>query len=165
MYHVCFNFLLVSFYLNLSQVWRISLQGDQCVEAESVDIGNQPKDLSVAILSPELVLVAIDSGVALLHGTKVLSTVNLGFPVTACTLAPDGSEAIVGGEDGKLHLYSVKGDTFSEEAVLEKHRGPITVIRYSPDVSMFASGDANREAVVWDRASREVFFMTNLSSI
>ncbi|KAL9262029.1 Actin-interacting protein 1-2-like protein, partial [Drosera capensis] len=32
----------------------------------------------------------------------------------------------------------------------------ITVIRYSPDVSMFASGDANREAVVWDRSSREV---------
>lgn len=139
-----------------NKVWRISLQGDQCGEAECVDIGNQPKDLSVAILSPELVLVAIDSGVALLQGTKVLSTVNLGFPVTACTLAPDGSEAIVGGEDGKLHIYSVKGDSFSEEAVLEKHRGPITVIRYSPDVSMFASGDVNREAVVWDCASREL---------
>lgn len=139
-----------------NKVWRISLQGDQCGEAECVDIGNQPKDLSVAILSPELVLVAIDSGVALLQGTKVLSTVNLGFPVTACTLAPDGSEAIVGGEDGKLHIYSVQGDSFSEEAVLEKHRGPITVIRYSPDVSMFASGDVNREAVVWDCASREL---------
>lgn len=139
-----------------NKVWRISLQGDQCGEAECVDIGNQPKDLSVAILFPELVLVAIDSGVVLLQGTKVLSTVDLGFPVTACTLAPDGSEAIVGGEDGKLHIYSVKGDSFSEEAVLEKHRGPITVIRYSPDVSMFASGDVNREAVVWDRASREL---------
>ncbi|KAL8135091.1 hypothetical protein AgCh_009929 [Apium graveolens] len=146
----------VSWSPDSKQVWRISLQGDQCGEAESVDIGNQPKDLSVAILSPELVLVAIDSGVALLQGTKVLSTVNLGFPVTACTLAPDGSEAIVGGEDGKLHLYSVKGDSFNEEAVLEKHRGPITVIRYSPDVSMFASGDVNREAVVWDCASREL---------
>ena len=81
---------------------------------------------------------------------------NLGFAVAACTIAPDGTEAIVGGQDGKLHLYSIQGDTLTEEAVLEKHRGAIAVIRYSPDVSMFASGDVNREAVVWDRVSREV---------
>lgn len=116
--------------------------------------------MSFATLSPELVLVAIDSGVVLLQGTKVLSTINLGFSATACTIAPDGSEAVVGGEDGKLHIYSISGGSFNEEAVLEKHRGAITVVRYSPDVSMIASGDVNREAVVWDRASREVYVMT-----
>lgn len=120
--------------------------------------------MSFAILSPQLVLVAIDSGVVLLQGTKVLSTINLGFSVTACTIAPDGSEAVVGGEDGKLHIYSISGDSLNEEAVLEKHRGAITVVRYSPDVSMIASGDVNREAVVWDRASREVYFITYVSS-
>ena len=76
--------------------------------------------------------------------------------MTACVIAQDGSEAIVGGQDGKLHVFSINGDTLTEEAILEKHRGAITVIRYSPDFSMFASGDANREAVVWDRISREV---------
>ncbi|KAA8541323.1 hypothetical protein F0562_025286 [Nyssa sinensis] len=139
-----------------NKIWRNSLHGDQCGDADSIDIGSQPKDLSLAILSPELALVSIDSGVVLLHGTKVVSTINLGFVVTASTVAPDGSEAIVGGQDGKLHIYSIKGDTLTEEATLEKHRGAITVIRYSPDVSMFASGDVNREAVVWDRVSQEV---------
>lgn len=140
----------------LVKVWRFSLHGDQCGDADSVDIGNQPKDLSLALLSPDLALVSIDTGVTLLRGTKVVSTIDLGFTVTACTIAPNGTEAIVGGQDGKLHIYSVTGDTLKEEAVLEKHRGPITVIRYSPDVSMFASADANREAVVWDCVSREV---------
>lgn len=140
----------------LTQVWRISLQGDQCGDADCVDIGSQPKDLSLSPLSPELALVSTDSGVVLLHGTKVVSTINLGFPVAASAISPDGSEAIIGGQDGKLHIYTVTGDTLKEEAVLEKHRGAITVIRYSPDVSMFASGDVNREAVVWDRATREV---------
>lgn len=92
----------------------------------------------------------------MLRGTKVVSTINLGFAVTASAIAPDGSEAIIGGQDGKLHVYSITGDTLTEEVVLEKHRGAISVIRYSPDVSMFASGDANREATVWDRVSREV---------
>ncbi|KAL2462834.1 transducin family protein/WD-40 repeat family protein [Forsythia ovata] len=139
-----------------NKIWRVSLHEDQCGDADCIDIGSQPKDLSLAILSPDLALVSIETGVVLLRGAKVLSTTNLGFPVTACTIVPDGTEAIVGGQDGKLHVYSIIGDTLKEEAVLEKHRGPITVIRYSPDVSMFASADANREAVVWDRTSREV---------
>ncbi|KAM3380404.1 actin-interacting protein 1-2 [Capsicum galapagoense] len=139
-----------------NKIWRISLLGDQCGDANSIDVGNQPKDLSLALNSPEVTLVSIETGVILLNGTKVLSTINLGFTVTASAISPDGTEAIVGGEDGKLHLYLISGDTLNEEGVLEKHRGAITVIRYSPDVSMFASADVNREAVVWDRASREV---------
>lgn len=89
----------------------------------------------------------------------MVSTINLGFPVTACVISPDGTEAIVGAQNGKLYIYSVTGDSLNEEAVIEKHRGAVTVIRYSPDLSMFASGDANREAVVWDRASREVLYV------
>jgi len=132
------------------------VHGDQCGDADSVDIGSQPKDLNLALLSPDLALVSTDSGVVLLRGAKIVSTINLGFTVTASAISPDGTEAIVGGQDGKLHIYSVTGDTLNEEAVLEKHRGAISVICYSPDVSMFASGDVNREAVVWDRDSREV---------
>ncbi|OMO97219.1 hypothetical protein CCACVL1_04629 [Corchorus capsularis] len=139
-----------------NKIWRICLNGDQCGDAVSVDIGSQPKDLSLALLSPELALITTDTGVVMLHGTKVVSTINLGFAMTASAVAPDGSEAIIGGEDGKLHIYSIAGDTLKEEAVLEKHRGAISVIRYSPDLSMFASGDVNREAIVWGRVSREV---------
>lgn len=145
----CFSLITI-------QVWRFPLHGDQCGDAESVDVGSQPKDINHALPSTQLVLVSIDSGVVLLRGGKVVSTINLGFTVTASAIAPDGSEAIIGGQDGKLHIYSITGDTLTEEAVLEKHRGAISVIRYSPDVSMIASGDLNREAVIWDRASREV---------
>lgn len=139
-----------------NKVWRCSLKGDQCGESDSVDIGFQPKNLCLALHSPDLGLVTIDTGVVLLRGTKVVSAVDLGFTATACAISPNGTEAIVGGQDGKLHIFSITGDSLKEEAVLEKHRGAITVIHYSPDVSMFASGDVNREATVWDCATREV---------
>ncbi|KAG1330606.1 actin-interacting protein 1-2 [Cocos nucifera] len=139
-----------------NKVWRIPLNGDQCGNAEPVDVGSQPKDLNLAVQTPELALVSTDSEVIMLRGLQVVSTIKLGYGATASTISPDGSEAIVGGQDGKLHIYSIDGDSLKEEAVLEKHRGSITVIRYSPDASMFASADANREAVVWDRVSREV---------
>ncbi|TYI43638.1 hypothetical protein ES332_A01G183600v1 [Gossypium tomentosum] len=139
-----------------NKVWRISLDQDKAGDAEHIDVGSQPKDLSQAINSPDLAFVSLDSGVVLLKDMQILSNINLGFSVTASVIAPDGSEAIVGGHDGKLHIYSVSGDSLTEEATLEKHRGPISVIRYSPDFSMFASADLNREAVVWDRTSKEV---------
>ncbi|CAL0316378.1 unnamed protein product [Lupinus luteus] len=139
-----------------NKVYRVPLLGDNFGPAEHVDVGSQPKDLSLALNSPQIVLIAIESGIVLLNGSKIVSTKQLGFVVTASAISPDGSEAIVGGQDGKLHIYSVSGDTVTEESVLEKHRGAISVIRYSPDVSMFASADLNREAVVWDRASKEV---------
>ncbi|XP_039041069.1 actin-interacting protein 1-1-like [Hibiscus syriacus] len=115
-------------------------------------------DLSQAIDNPKLALVSTDSGVLLLKDLQVLASINVGFAGTASVIAPDGSEAIVGGggQDGKLHIYSVSCDSLKEEATLEKHRGPISVLRYSPDFSMFASADLNREAVVWDRTSKEV---------
>ncbi|KAL5722028.1 Actin-interacting protein 1-2 [Ranunculus cassubicifolius] len=137
-----------------NKITKTPLHGDQCGESEQIDVGSQPKDL--AILSREFALVATESGAVILHGSKIVSTIDLGYPITACAVAPDGSEAVLGGEDGKLHIYSISGDTLTEEAVLEKHRGAISVIRYSPDASMIASGDLNREAVVWDRVSREV---------
>ena len=94
----------------------------------------------------------------MLRGLKVISETKLGYAVTTSAISPDGTEAVVGAEDGKLHIYSITGDALTEEAVLEKHRGTITAICYSPDASMFASADSNREAVVWDRESREVNF-------
>ncbi|KEH44130.1 putative transcription factor WD40-like family [Medicago truncatula] len=139
-----------------NKVYRVPLQGDNFGPAEHVDVGSQPKDLGLALNSPKLALIGIESGVVLLNGSNIVTTVNLGFVVTASTISPDGSEAIVGGQDGKLHIYSISGDTLTEQIVLEKHRGAISVIKYSPDVSMFASADLNREAVVWDCASREV---------
>ncbi|GJV45677.1 actin-interacting protein 1-2-like protein, partial [Tanacetum coccineum] len=92
-----------------NMVWRIPT-GDQCAEANVVDIGTQPKDLSLSINNHELAFIAIEEGVVLLRGTQILSTIKLGFIVSACSMAPDGTEAIVGGQDGKLHIYSVKGD-------------------------------------------------------
>ncbi|XP_073000354.1 actin-interacting protein 1-2-like [Typha latifolia] len=139
-----------------NKVWRVPISGDQCGDAASVDVGSQPKDLNLAVQTPELALISTDSGVVMLQGPKVASTIKLAYTVTASAISPDGSEAIIGGQDGKLHIYSINGDTLVEETVLEKHRGAITVICYSPDASLFASADANREAVVWDRVTKEV---------
>ncbi|KAL5981544.1 hypothetical protein ACLOJK_015606 [Asimina triloba] len=106
-----------------NKVKRIPLQGDQCGEVETIDVGAQPKDVNLAPQCPGLALVSTEMGVVMLRGPKVVSTIKLGYAVAASAIAPDGTEAIIGGQDGNLHIYSVSGDTLTEERVLEKHRG------------------------------------------
>ncbi|VAH71329.1 unnamed protein product [Triticum turgidum subsp. durum] len=146
--------LITSGYDN--KVFRIPVNGDQCGDAESADVGGQPNALNIALQQPEFALVTTDSAIVLLNKSNVTSTTKVSYTITSSAVSPDGTEAIVGAQDGKLRIYSISGDTVTEEAVLEKHRGPITTIHYSPDVSMFCSADSNREAVAWDRATREV---------
>lgn len=68
--------------------------------------------------------------------------------------------------------YSLSGTTLTEVKVLsERHRGAVHAVRYSPDGSRFASGDANREVIVWDAATKEpvvtelVYHTARISSI
>ena len=56
----------------------------------------------------------------------------------------------------QVYVYAVEGDALREVAQLEKHRGPITCVRYSAHGMMIASTDSNREVVVWDRATKQV---------
>lgn len=132
------------------------LPAEQYSSEPPVSLPGQPCDLSVAEANPEIMLVPTANGIVLFRGRVAVSTMPVTYELSAAALSPDGTEAAVGGTDGKLRVYSVRGDTLAEEAVLEKHRGPITVVRYSPDGTLIASGDQKPEAVVWDRASREV---------
>ena len=123
---------------------------------EALDLGELPRDLDVASKCPEVAIVPLEKSVILVRQGTVASSIDVDYDASAAALSPDGDEAVVGGRNGKLYVYSVKGDTLTQEAVLEKHRGEISAVRYSPDGAMIASGDSNREAVVWDRITREV---------
>lgn len=138
------------------QFRRVSLPGDTYAEAEALDLGFLPQDLDVARNCPGVAIVPLEKSVILLRQGAVASSIDVDYFASAAALSPDGEEAIVGGRNGKLYVYSVKGDTLTQEEVLEKHRGEISAVRYSPDGSMIASGDLSREAVVWDRITREV---------
>ncbi|GAQ82690.1 transducin family protein / WD-40 repeat family protein [Klebsormidium nitens] len=133
---------------------RTPLPAEQYAEAPGpVPLGGQPSDLDVA---GDLAIVATANGIVLLRDGKLVSTTKVGYNATAAGLAPDGKEAAVGGSDGKVRVYRVSGDSLEEEAVLERHRGPIMAVRYSPDGAWIATADQNREAVVWHRVTREV---------
>ncbi|KAK8587166.1 hypothetical protein V6N12_021676 [Hibiscus sabdariffa] len=131
-----------------NKIWRISFHGDQFGDGDSVDIGSQPKDLSLALLSPELALVTTDSGVVMLRGTKVVSTINLGFAVTASVVAPDGSEAII-----DANREAIVWDRVSREVKLRNmlyHTARINCLAWSPNSRMVATGSLDTCVIIYE---------------
>lgn len=134
-----------------------SLSGDTLLDKVSVDLGAQIRDLDVVSPSKgDVAIVTLESELVLLQGSKIISRKAVTYIATAGALAPSGTAAVAGGQNGNLYVYSINDYMLTEETVLEKHRGPITTVRFSPDGSMIASGDQNREAIVWSQDSGNV---------
>lgn len=95
-------------------------------------------------------------GVKLFRDGAELSTSPLPYKGTCCALAPGGAALAVGGGDNKVHLYVVDGAALMPDGELEKHRGEITCLGYSPDGSLLASADALKECVIWNVATKDI---------
>jgi WD40 repeat protein len=56
----------------------------------------------------------------------------------------------VGGSDGKVYLYSSSSLKPHSTPSLEKNRGVITALAFSPDGAYLAAGDSNGKIIVYD---------------
>ncbi|KAK5794679.1 hypothetical protein PVK06_035918 [Gossypium arboreum] len=117
---VSYIFLLI---VPLFQVRRISLNGDQCGDGDSFDIGSQPKDLSLALLSPELALDRERVGTSSRQKQKFTHTARSRSFACVAQVA----EASSGQKVGRLQLFDIthrKKDgtpmTFEAAEIMEK---------------------------------------------
>lgn len=142
-----------------NKVRQLPLSAESLAEGgEGTALGGQPQSISASSGDNSLSVAATSKGVVLLRGSSILSSTPL--PCSAeplcAAINPGGDEVAVGSSTGKVHIFAVRGDSLVEEAILERHRGPLTDLQYSPSGSMLASCDSNREAAVWDTVSREL---------
>ncbi|KAJ3290770.1 Structural maintenance of chromosomes protein 2 [Borealophlyctis nickersoniae] len=102
-----------------------------------------------------VVSVAINNEAYVIHdGNK--TTVSLPYTPSSVAINPSGTEVAIGGEDNKVHLYTLTGGKLEERTVFDGNRGPVTSLSYSPNGTMLAAADTARNVLVYDAASGEV---------
>jgi len=126
-----------------------------------IPLAGEPKGLSAtssAGAQAPLLLVATVKGLQLFQGDTLLATHPLPFEPSAAALHPGASRLRWGRrETGSFCCLRLgRGECDVKTGTLERHRGPITALCFSPDGAFLASGDQNREAVVWNCATKEV---------
>jgi len=118
-------------------------------------LGLDGEGLSVSTnASGSVVIAASNNSVTIIRDKKTVGSVETKYGSKAVALSPDEKEVVVGGGDNHIYVYSLSGNSLTQTKKLEAHRGPLTCIAYSPDGKLIASGDTNREIIVWDSASK-----------
>ena len=82
-----------------NKVYTVLLHRDDFGLVEHFVVGSQPKDVGLSLYFSKPALLAAESGVVLLNGSKIVSTIILGFIVVTYAISFDGSKAIVSGHD------------------------------------------------------------------
>lgn len=122
---------------------------------ESVKLDSFPNDIAVSTVDPDYFAVSTAKGVAFFKNCELKHFEEVkGFEPSCIAFSPNDSEIIIGATDKKARVFTVADFKLTQVAVIDKHRGAISKVKYSPDGSMFAIGDSNREIIVYDSASR-----------
>ena len=88
--------------------------------------------------------------VSLIRGSVAVAKVAVSWSPTSVALSADGQSAAVGGEDQKVHIFKIAGDTLTEATALAGHTREVSAVAYSPDGKFLASACKNRSIILWD---------------
>ena len=121
--------------------------------SDSVKLGERPLDIAIGASGSGLAVSVTLSGVHVVKNGKKVSSVKPSFAPKSVAISPDSSEVAVGGDDNKIHLYSLSGDNLAESKAYAGHRGTPNALAYSADGKWLASVDQHRDIRVWDRSS------------
>ncbi|XP_062313070.1 WD repeat-containing protein 1 isoform X1 [Osmerus eperlanus] len=125
-----------------------NLEKKEYSASDLVKMDVQPKCVSVAQGGLTLA-VCIGQVVLLKDMKKVFTMDNLSYEPEAGALHPGGATAAVGGADGKIHLYTVQGNTLKEEGQTMEAKGAVTDMAYSNDGAYLAVTDEKKVVTVF----------------
>ena len=84
---------------------------------------------------------------------KVVNKVNLSYESKCLEINEDLGEILVGEKKGKLHVLDMD---FKEKEKKDIHFGDYQVIKLSPDGKLIASGDNQRQILVYEADTKKV---------
>ena len=135
-------------------VTSLPLKGEQ-TSVKQTNLEAQPKSSSYSKQS-DIVAICYEKKLELTKDGAQVCSVDLTQDASCCAISPDGTQVAVGLKSGKILLHSHKSGSLEQTKTLERHRQEVCVMSYSHDGSMLASGDSNRECLVWDATTGEV---------
>ncbi|XP_016976697.1 actin-interacting protein 1 [Drosophila rhopaloa] len=112
-----------------------------------VKLNCQPRGLAI-LRSENIIALACIKEVTLVQDQKKIFSLPIKFEASSIAINADTSDVAVGGDDQKLHIYSLKGGVLEPKVELD-HLGAVTDVSYSPDLKYLVACDAHRKVVLY----------------
>eukprot|EP00037_Helgoeca_nana_P013193 m.121198 g.121198 ORF g.121198 m.121198 type:complete len:601 (+) comp21884_c0_seq1:113-1915(+) len=89
--------------------------------------------------------------IAVIKDTKKVFELEIEYEAAGVSVSATG-EVAVGGNDKKVHLYTLDGDSLTAKAEYDVGE-PVSCVAYSPDGAYLAAGDTKRQVHGWETAT------------
>ncbi|CAG9568351.1 unnamed protein product [Danaus chrysippus] len=113
--------------------------------SDATPLGSQPKALD-HLESEGITVVATVKELLVLKGNVKQKSLSLSYEPSCVTIDPESKHVAVGGDDNKVHIYSLSDLSVINEL---QHLGPVTDARYSPDSRYLVACDAHRKIILY----------------
>lgn len=78
------------------------------------------------------------------------------------TFSSDGSYLVTGGEDGRLRVWTARGQPFAELTQGARHKGPISLVAALPSARRVLSVGKDRKIILWDLDTQQALRPTQV---
>ncbi|KAH8361459.1 hypothetical protein KR084_003167 [Drosophila pseudotakahashii] len=112
-----------------------------------VKLNCQPRGLAI-LRSENIIALACIKELTLVQDQKKVFSLPIKYEASSIAINADTSDVAVGGDDQKLHIYSLKGGVLEPKVELD-HLGAVTDVSYSPDLKYLVACDAHRKVVLY----------------
>eukprot|EP01088_Endostelium_zonatum_P010060 TRINITY_DN233_c0_g1_i1.p1 TRINITY_DN233_c0_g1~~TRINITY_DN233_c0_g1_i1.p1 ORF type:complete len:697 (-),score=186.30 TRINITY_DN233_c0_g1_i1:69-2051(-) len=129
--------------------------GSDQMKGAATSAGSRPVGLGVG--SKGLAVTAqFNQSLNVIRNGSVVSNLKVSYNPLSVAIAPGDAKVAVGGEDNKVHLYSLSGNDLKEAGLIEGHRYPVTALAFSPDNKYIATGDKNNQIYLWNASDNKL---------
>lgn len=125
---------------------QISVEGNTYTDVV-VKLNCQPRGLDV-LKEQNIVIVPCVKEITVVQDNRKVSTLPIKFESSCLAINPETLEVAVGGDDHKVHIYSLVGTNLEHKLDLD-HLGPVTDCSYSPDNKYLVACDSNRKVILY----------------
>ncbi|KAH8270481.1 hypothetical protein KR018_010581 [Drosophila ironensis] len=112
-----------------------------------VKLNCQPRGLAI-LRSENIIALACIKELTLVQDQKKIFSLPIKYEASSIAVNADTFDVAVGGDDQKLHIYSLKGGVLEPKVELD-HLGAVTDVSFSPDQKYLVASDAHRKVVLY----------------
>lgn len=112
-----------------------------------VKLNCQPRGLAI-LRNENIIALACIKELTLVQDQKKIFSLPIEYEASSIAVNADTSDVAVGGDDQKLHIYTLKGGVLEPKVELD-HLGAVTDVSYSPDLKYLVACDAHRKVVLY----------------
>lgn len=125
---------------------QINVEGNTYTDVV-VKLNCQPRGLDV-LREQNIAIVGCQRDITIVQDNKKLFSLPIKYEASSVSINPDTLDVAVGGDDSKVHVYTLADNKLTAKVDLD-HLGAITDVSYSPDNKYLVACDSNRKVILY----------------